>query len=71
MNQFELNKRVAVKTGLEEAKVASLTEALKETLVERFKRGEKVVLSEFGSFVVTSDRRIQFNPAAKVKEAVE
>lgn len=37
---------------------------------EYFRKGEKVVIAEFGSFFVQPDQTIQFNPSAKLKQLI-
>ena len=40
-------------------------------IAEYFKRGEPVILSELGSFYPREDKKIQFNPSARFKDAIK
>lgn len=71
MNRDDLVKELADKAGVEEKLAAEFVSALVATMSDYFKKGEKVVIGQFGSFFVTPDKRIQFNPSAKLKELVE
>ncbi|MEK7548531.1 MAG: HU family DNA-binding protein [Patescibacteria group bacterium] len=71
MNRAELIKELARKTDVEEKQAAEFVGAFLETMSDYFKKGEKVVIGEFGSFFVTPNRQIQFNPSAKLKQLVE
>jgi len=71
MKEDEFAKKLASKTSLDEKKAGEVIQAFSETLADYFKKGEKVVISEFGSFYVKEDKSIQFNPAARVKDKVD
>lgn len=70
MNNAELAKKLAAQTQLDEAQATAFVAAFSETLANYFKKGEKVVMAEFGSFFVREDKTVQFNPSAKLKEIV-
>jgi len=70
MKEAEFAKKLAAKTSLDEKKAEEFIQAFAGTLAEYFKKGEKVVIAEFGSFYVKDDKTVQFNPAAKVKDVI-
>ncbi len=70
MDKTELAKKLAAKSHLTEREAGEFIEAFSEVMAEYFKKGEKVVLAEFGSFYVSEDKNVQFNPSAKLKELV-
>lgn len=70
MNKTEFAKKLSVKSQLNEDQAAAFTEAFIEVLADYFKKGEKVVIAEFGSFYVKDDKTVQFNPSARIKELV-
>ncbi len=71
MDRSELAKKLAAKAGLEEKQAVLFVDAFCQTLADYFQQGEKVVIAEFGSFVVRPDKTIQFNPSARLKELVD
>lgn len=70
MNKEELAKKLAAKSRLNEQEATDFIEAFTEVMAEYFKRGEKVVIAEFGSFTIGENKTVQFNPSAKLKEIV-
>lgn len=70
MNKAEFAKKLSAKSQLNEEQALAFTEAFSEVLADYFKKGEKVVIAEFGSFYVKDDKTVQFNPSAKLKELV-
>jgi len=70
MNREGFAKKIAEKSQMNEAEAAKFVEAFCQTLAEYFKKGEKVVIADFGSFYVRDDKSIQFNPSAKLKDQV-
>ncbi len=70
MDQSQLSKALAQKSQLSEEEAGKFVDALAETLAEYFKKGEKVVIADFGSFYVRDDKTVQFNPSAKLKDQV-
>ena len=62
---------VEAKSRLSEEEAAKFVTAFCETLSDYFKKGEKVVIADFGSFYIRDDKTIQFNPSAKLKEKVD
>lgn len=71
MTNIELAKAVAEKTKMTEEEALKFVKAFTETLSEYFAKGEKVVMSEFGSFEVNSENKLQFHPSAKLKQLVD
>ena len=71
MNKADFAKKLCSKTQLTDEQAAAFVDAFAVTLAEYFKKGEKVVIAEFGSFFVRDDKTVQFNPSAKLKELVE
>lgn len=70
MNQEGFAKKLAEKSHLSEDEAAKFVTAFSETLADYFKKGEKVVIADFGSFYVRDDKSVQFNPSAKIKDQV-
>lgn len=70
MANKELSKRLSERSHLSEADAERCIQFFVEVLKEYFKKGEKVIIAEFGSFSVTDDGLIQFNPSAKLKSLV-
>lgn len=70
MDNAEFVKKLATKSGLDEKQAEAFIDAFAVALADCFKKGEKVVMAEFGSFFVRSDKTVQFNPSAKLKELV-
>jgi nucleoid DNA-binding protein len=71
MNQAELAKKLAEKSQLSPEGAEKFVDAFAEVLADYFKKGEKVVIAEFGSFFVGQDKSVQFSPSLKVKELIE
>ena len=70
MNQEGFAKKLAEKSQLSETEAAKFVEAFCDTLSDYFKKGEKVVIADFGSFYIRDDKSVQFNPSAKLKSQV-
>lgn len=70
MDNEAFAKQLATKTALSEEEAKKFVEAFATTLADYFKKGEKVVIAEFGSFFVGDDKTVQFSPSAKLKELV-
>lgn len=70
MTTGELATKLAAKSQLSEKEATEFIEVFTEVLAEYFKKGEKVVIAEFGSFYVGENKTIQFNPSAKLKDTV-
>ena len=70
MNREGFAKKIAAKSQLSEAEAAKFVDAFCETLTDYFKKGEKVVIADFGSFYVRDDKSVQFNPSAKLRDQV-
>lgn len=71
MEKAELAKKLTEKTRLSEADANRFVDAFISVMADYFKKGEKVVIAEFGSFFVKDDKTVQFNPSAKVKQLVD
>ena len=71
MKQSDIALSIAEKTSLDQKKAEEVVAAFVEVMTEHFIRGEKVVLAEFGSFYITADKQIQFNPSARVKDQID
>jgi nucleoid DNA-binding protein len=71
MDQIEFTKRFASKINLDEKKAEEFVQAFSSTLADCFKKGEKVIIAEFGSFYIKDDKTVQFNPSAKLKEVID
>ncbi len=67
MNNEELAKELATKASLTEEQALAFVNAFAETVSESLRNGEKVVITDFGSFSVRPDKSIQFTPASRVK----
>ena len=70
MEKNELAQRLATKANMTEEQAQNFVKAFSETMAEYFKKGEKVVLAEFGSFYIRPDGSIQFNPSTKLRDQV-
>lgn len=70
MNSEGFAKKLAEKSRLSEEEAIKFVDAFSETLSEYFKKGEKIVIADFGSFYVKDDKTVQFNPSAKLKEKI-
>ncbi len=70
MDNAEFAKKLSSKTALSEEEATKFVEAFTQTLADYFKKGEKVVIADFGSFFVTDDKTVQFSPSAKLKQLV-
>lgn len=64
-------KKLTSKSELNEEQAGAFVDAFSKTLVEYFKKGEKVVIAEFGSFYVKDDNKVQFNPSSKLKDLIK
>ncbi len=71
MNNAELAKKLAAQSRLSEKEAVEFVEAFAEVMADYFKKGEKVVIAEFGSFFVGENKKVQFNPSAKLKDLVD
>jgi DNA-binding protein HU-beta len=70
MNKADLVNSISEKTGLSKNKTNKLVDAFVESITESLKRGEKVTLSNFGTFnTVEREARLGRNP--KTGESVE
>lgn len=70
MDRSGFVKKLVEKSHLTEEEANKFVTAFTETLSEYFKKGEKVVIADFGSFYVRDDKTVQFNPSAKLKNQV-
>jgi len=70
MNNAELAKKLAAKSRLSEEQAVAFVDGFASVMAEYFKKGEKVVIAEFGSFFVGENKKVQFNPSAKLKDLV-
>lgn len=70
MDKAGLAKELASKGELSEEEAAKFIDAFGAVLADYFKKGEKVVIAEFGSFFVRDDKSVQFNASAKVKDQI-
>ncbi|QQG49616.1 MAG: HU family DNA-binding protein [Candidatus Berkelbacteria bacterium] len=70
MDKAELAKKLASKSRLNEKEATEFIESFTEVMAEYFKKGEKVVIAEFGSFTIGDNKTVQFNPSAKLKDLV-
>lgn len=59
MNKAELVSRVSRDTGLTKADVLRVLDAVLDTVTRTLKRGDKVTLVDFGTFLVTRRRARQ------------
>lgn len=64
-------KSLATRSNLLPEEVEKFLEAFTELMIEHFKKGEKVVIADLGSFYLNQDGSIQFNPSAKLKSQIE
>lgn len=63
MNKAELVSRVARETGLTQADVLRVLDALIDAVARSLRRGEAVKIVDFGTFLVTKRRsRAGYNP---------
>lgn len=70
MTKDEFAKKLSGQTQLSEAEATEFIQAFSKVLSDYFKKGEKVVIAEFGSFFVGENKTVQFNPSAKLKELI-
>lgn len=70
MDRAGFAKKLASKSQLSEKEAEDFLDAFTKILANYFKKGEKVVIAEFGSFYVKNDQTVQFNPSVKLKELV-
>ncbi len=71
MNKDDFAKKLAQKSQLTPEQATTFVDAFSTVLAEYFKKGEKVVIADFGSFYVRDDNTVQFNPSAKLKDLVD
>lgn len=71
MNKDDFAKKLAQKSQLTPEQAATFVDAFSTVLADYFKKGEKVVIADFGSFYVRDDNTVQFNPSAKLKDLVD
>ncbi|MEX0594821.1 MAG: HU family DNA-binding protein [Patescibacteria group bacterium] len=71
MDKSGFVKKLVSKTELNDEQAAAFLDAFSEVLADYFKKGEKVVIAEFGSFYVKDDKSVQFNPSSKLKDLVK
>jgi nucleoid DNA-binding protein len=70
MNKAELAKKLSAKSRLSEKEASEFIDAFGAVMADYFQSGEKVIIAEFGSFHVGEDKKVQFNPSAKLKGLV-
>ena len=70
MDRLEFSKKLVAKSHLSEEEALKFVDAFIETLADYFKKGEKVVIADFGSFYIRDDKSVQFNPSAKLRDQV-
>jgi nucleoid DNA-binding protein len=61
-------KSLVNKTELNDEQATKFIEAFTKVMADYFRKGEKVVIAEFGSFYVKENKEVQFNPSSKLKE---
>jgi len=61
-------KSLASKTELNDEQAEKFVDAFSKVMADYFRKGEKVVIAEFGSFYVKENKEVQFNPSSKLKE---
>lgn len=61
-------KSLASKTELNDEQAGAFVDAFTKVMADYFRKGEKVVIAEFGSFYVKENKEVQFNPSSKLKE---
>lgn len=61
-------KSLASKTELNDEQATKFVDAFTKVMADYFRKGEKVVIAEFGSFYVKENKEVQFNPSSKLKE---
>lgn len=71
MDRGAFIKKLISKSELNEEQAGSFVDAFVKVLAEYFKKGEKVVIAEFGSFYVKDDKKVQFNPSSKLKDLIK
>lgn len=71
MDKTAFAKELAKKSQLTPEQALGFVDAFSAVLAEYFKKGEKVVIADFGSFYVRDDNSVQFNPSAKLKDLVD
>lgn len=64
-------KKLVGKTELNDEQAARFLDAFTKVMADYFRKGEKVVIAEFGSFYVKDDKSVQFNPSSKLKDLVK
>ena len=71
MDRGAFIKKLISKSELNEEQAGSFVDAFVKVLAEYFKKGEKVVIAEFGSFYVKDDKKVQFNTSSKLKDLIK
>lgn len=68
MDKAGFIKSLAGKTELSEEQAGEFVDAFTNVMADYFRKGEKVVIAEFGSFYVKENKEVQFNPSSKLKD---
>jgi DNA-binding protein HU-beta len=71
MDNKALVKRVAQRTGRDEALVTEVIDAMLEEMVAAFKQGESLSLRNFGTFYIRPERSstvFRFNPSQRLRK---
>ena len=71
MDKKALAEDLAKKTHLALPDAEKFVDSFFATIAEYFKRGERVIIADFGSFYLKEDKTIQFNPSVKFKEIIK
>jgi nucleoid DNA-binding protein len=59
MNKADLTEQLASKAGVPKIKAASYVNTLMDTIQEALTKGEKVTISDFGTFTVSQRRQFK------------
>jgi nucleoid DNA-binding protein len=59
MNKADLTEQLASKAGIPKIKAASYVNTLMDTIQEALTKGEKVTISDFGTFTVSQRRQFK------------
>lgn len=70
MNREGFIKKLVSKTELKEEQAGVFLDAFTKVMTDYFRKGEKVVIAEFGSFYVKENKEVQFNPSTKLKDFI-
>lgn len=70
MDRSGFARKLAESSQLSEDQADEFVSAFMMVMADYFKKGEKVVIADFGSFYVREDKTVQFNPSAKLKDLV-